>query len=142
MALHQTLICMDIFSAIVPAPVYFCCLGLLLAVPCGMVMKNLLGVKRLGKYFTFILIIYITDLHPLSVFYNTLSARQLLLHLPHQIHTVPSTLTSFTHILSFILYPFILALSPTVLFLMTQTFILFLIMFFFSVLLFTLKATA
>jgi hypothetical protein len=42
-----------------------------------MVIKNLLGVKQLGKYFTFILIIYITDLYPFqtpSVFYNTLSA--------------------------------------------------------------------
>ena len=42
-----------------------------------MVIKSLLGVKRLGKYFTSILIIYVADLYPLqtpSVFYNTLSA--------------------------------------------------------------------
>jgi hypothetical protein len=42
-----------------------------------MVIKNLLGVKRLGKYFTSIPIIYISDLHSFQtpfVFYNTLSA--------------------------------------------------------------------
>ena len=42
-----------------------------------MVIKNLLGVKRSGKYFTFIPIIYISDFHPFQtppVLYNTFSA--------------------------------------------------------------------
>ena len=56
-----------------------------------MVVKNLLGVKRSGKYFT----------------------TRRLLHLPRQIHTASSTVTCVL-----ILIPFILALSPAVLLLM------------------------
>ena len=89
-----------------------------------MVIKNLLGVKRLGKLLIFLsdyiqkLIFTLSRLRLFSIIPLVLSlitARRLL-HLPRQIHTASSTLTLVTHIL--ILNPFILALSPTILLLM------------------------
>ena len=100
--------------------VYFYCLNFL-TVSCRMVIKNLvLGVKRLGKYtFTSFPIIYITlsrlrlfSIIPLVL--SLITARRLLHSPPSNPYRVINTHISRI----FILNPFILALSPTVLLLM------------------------